>query len=99
MKTMVVLLALIGCGSFTALASEKSDLLENWYLENQRCRGGHGNDPATDKACERRTVISGSLRNQGCRYYAPSGPEARWVCSGYTPECSFSEARDRVICK
>jgi hypothetical protein len=40
MKTMLVLLALIGCGSFTALASEKSDLLENWYLENQRCRGG-----------------------------------------------------------
>ena len=35
---------------------------------NEDCRGDHGDDPATLKACDRRTVVNDEPRAQGCSY-------------------------------
>ncbi len=96
MKTFLLSLAVSGCFSFAAvaLASERADLLENWYLENQRCRGGSGDQPDTWKACERRSKVNAELKKNGCRQTGES-----WVCKGRTPVCQYSEAEDRTSCK
>jgi hypothetical protein len=53
-------------------------LVTAWQALNEDCRGGHGDDPATDKACDRRTVISTQLGAQGCRYHMGD----YWTCTG-----------------
>jgi hypothetical protein len=57
----------------TALKGEgdrlQRTLVMAWEALNEDCRGGSGDDPATMKACERRTVVSDELRVHGCRYH------------------------------
>jgi hypothetical protein len=52
-------------------------LVTAWQALNEDCRGGSGDEPATVKACERRTVVSEELRAHGCRYHQGD----YWTCS------------------
>jgi hypothetical protein len=63
--------ALSGSGSKLQRA-----LVTAWQALNEGCRGGAGDDPATIKACDRRTTISEELRAQGCRYHTGD----YWTC-------------------
>lgn len=37
------------------------ELIESWHEENENCRGGSGDDPETQKACDRRGEIGAAL--------------------------------------
>lgn len=39
-----------------------------WFAENSRCRGGSGDDPETEKACESREGLMDGLHDQGICY-------------------------------
>ena len=39
-----------------------------WYQENEKCRGGFGDDPRTDAACAARQTYDAKLRSLGWCY-------------------------------
>lgn len=41
------------------------ELIEDWELANEDCRGGFGDDPATQKACNLRDVVAEQLEKAG----------------------------------
>lgn len=61
-------------------------LLRSWGSENEACRGGPGDDPATDRACERRERISAQLRSRG-------------LCYGRERESGFRSTWHRCGCR
>jgi hypothetical protein len=61
------------------------ELFRSWHRNNVACRGGSGDDPETDKACDARAADGDALRARGwCRGpEGASGAEMRWVpCAG-----------------
>jgi hypothetical protein len=71
------LLALVLVMSSTAshAAPSTRDVVRLWYDLNKQCRGGSGDDPRTEEACNRRQEVDDQLRRAGCSYYGD-----RWVC-------------------
>jgi len=62
-----------------------ASLIQQWYDENDRCRGGSGDDPATAQACDERTITDGKIDGLGWCYGedAEFGYEAKWArCKG-----------------
>ncbi|MEO9525776.1 caspase family protein [Roseibium sp.] len=57
-----------------------SHIIQNWYRENDACRGGSGDRSATLEACERRDFISIRLKNFGWCYgrKGETGSQHRW---------------------
>ncbi|MBW3097482.1 hypothetical protein [Pseudohoeflea coraliihabitans] len=48
------------------LAGERiGDIIERWHMFSELCQGGSGDDPATLKACEGRSMISQQLEGMG----------------------------------
>jgi hypothetical protein len=43
-------------------------VLTAWLAANAACKGGHGDDPKTAKACEKRDQIGARLKRRGCLY-------------------------------
>jgi hypothetical protein len=43
-------------------------LIKLWYQENDKCRGGSGDDPRTDAACAARETYDAKLRAIGWCY-------------------------------
>ncbi len=43
-------------------------LIEKWHSQNERCRGGSGDDPETEKACERRKSVHKALAKKAMCY-------------------------------
>jgi hypothetical protein len=43
-------------------------LVRLWAQENEKCRGGHGDDPRTDAACAARETYDAKLRAIGWCY-------------------------------
>lgn len=65
-----------------------------WQALNEDCRGGHGDYPATQKACDRREVIDDELRSQGCQYHEGG----YWTCNrGREPEPGPPRAAAGVV--
>jgi len=64
--------------SQTALSVE--ELLRRYDVENEGCRGGSGDDPETDRACERREQVSAQLQAAGWCYgeNAAYGYQMEW---------------------
>jgi len=57
-----------------AASSQKSkDMIAVYNSLDEGCRGGHGDDPATDRACDARNIISKSLRKDGYCYQLETG--------------------------
>ncbi len=62
-----------------------ASLMAQWYDQNDRCRGGSGDDPATGQACDEREVTGGKIDALGWCYGedAEYGYQARWArCKG-----------------
>jgi hypothetical protein len=51
-----------------APAHAQSPVLTAWLAANAACKGGHGDDPKTAKACEKRDQIGARLKRRGCLY-------------------------------
>jgi hypothetical protein len=58
-----------------AIAQEDGDLpeavaakIDQWFGENDACRGGSGDDEATFEACDRRDALVDDLRDLGWCY-------------------------------
>lgn len=54
-------------------AKKASDLIAVYNSLNEGCRGGHGDDPSTDRACDARNIISRSLTKAGYCYTLLAG--------------------------
>jgi hypothetical protein len=62
-----------------------ASLIRQWHDENERCRGGHGDDPATGQACDDREATGGKIDALGWCYGedAEYGYQAKWArCKG-----------------
>ncbi len=62
-----------------------ASLIRQWYDENDRCRGGSGDAPATAQACDERTITDGKIDSLGWCYGedAEYGYQAKWArCKG-----------------
>lgn len=55
-------------------------LLSEWQKLNEQCRGGHGDDPATDVACRKRSALDHVLIVQGCVYQMKEYSLDYWIC-------------------
>ncbi|CAH1664154.1 hypothetical protein [Chelatococcus sp. HY11] len=53
-------------------------LIDYWADQNDACRGGSGDDPATDKACSRRANAADELKKRGLCYRSVKGGQD-WV--------------------
>jgi hypothetical protein len=51
---------------------DSATLVRLWMQENEKCRGGHGDDPRTDAACVARETYDAKLRSIG-RCYGKRG--------------------------
>ena len=49
-------------------AHAQSPLITAWLAANAECKGGHGDDPKTAQACEKRDQIGARLKRRGCVY-------------------------------
>ena len=55
-------------------------LLSEWQEVNKECRGGHGDDTATDVACSKRSALDQLLIIKGCVYQTKEHPLDYWIC-------------------
>ena len=74
--TLAVLCAALRPG---APAHAVTPLLQDWGLLNAACRGGHGDDPKTQEACEKREKMGARLERRGCVYHEDGD---WWKCPG-----------------
>jgi hypothetical protein len=51
-----------------APAQAQPPVLTAWLAANAECKGGHGDDPKTAKACQQRDQIGARLKRRGCVY-------------------------------
>ena len=51
-----------------APARAQPPVLTAWLAANAECKGGHGDDPKTAKACQKRDEIGARLTRRGCVY-------------------------------
>lgn len=66
--------AVLFAGPAMAASSQKpKDLITVYSSLDEGCRGGHGDDPATDRACDARNIISRSLTKDGYCYTLQAG--------------------------
>lgn len=49
-------------------AHAMSPMLQGWLAVNSQCKGGHADDPKTQKACAKRDELSARLKHRGCEY-------------------------------
>ena len=52
-----------------APAHAQSPMIQGWLAANAACKGGPGDDPKTQQACETRDRLSGKLKRRGCVYH------------------------------
>jgi len=51
-----------------APAHAQPPVIKAWLAANAQCKGVHGDDPKTAKACEKRDQIGARLKRRGCVY-------------------------------
>lgn len=87
-RTAALLVALVALapGIDAQAAGAAADLERRWGEANGRCRGGSGDDPATDKACEARDALGRRLEALGRCYgrQGEAGYQKRWHRCGPT---------------
>ncbi len=74
--TLTVLCAILPLG---APAHAQTPLLQSWGLLNTKCRGGPGDDPKTQQACDKREKASAALKRRGCVFHEDGD---WWKCPG-----------------
>lgn len=86
MNRLAVALVIAGVGVWSESAAPQAgaepakQLLSAYQSLNELCRGGPGDGPSTDKACEAREKVSKSLKRIGYCFgkRGQSGAEAWW---------------------
>ncbi|MCE4226112.1 hypothetical protein HCU64_20380 [Methylobacterium sp. C25] len=76
-SALVVASLCASLSSASAQPAEPTALLRDWATANSACRGGHGDDPATQDACARRETIDARLKGAGWCYGRPGDPGYR----------------------
>lgn len=78
--------------------AQVSQLLTQWSVLNSACRGGAGNEPATDQACRERDVVGSALERAGMCYGEPgqAGYEMTWHNCPAEPASAPIQARERA---
>jgi hypothetical protein len=53
-----------------------------WNYLDRECRGGSGNEAATDAACDQRLTVDTIIKSKGCRnvYPALAPATSYWLC-------------------
>jgi hypothetical protein len=51
-----------------APAQAQPPVITAWLAANAACKGGHGDDPKTAQACDKRDQIGARLKRRGCVY-------------------------------
>lgn len=46
-------------------SADENTIFEDWHEANEQCRGGSGDDPATEAACTHREQLAEQLKKQG----------------------------------
>ena len=64
-------LAALVIASPVMAAGRPTELLREYTIANELCRGGPGDSPSTDKACDLREMISLKLRRSGWCFGRP----------------------------
>jgi hypothetical protein len=49
-------------------ARAQSPMIQGWLAANTMCKGGHSDDPKTQKACAHRDELNARLKRRGCQY-------------------------------
>jgi hypothetical protein len=69
-------------------------LLQRWKVLNESCRGGSGDEPATQKACDERSLVHAALFARGYCYVGmgatsrwEKGQASRWTSHGEQAVC------------
>jgi hypothetical protein len=79
--------------------SRPTALLRQWDQLDEACRGGHGDDPATDLACKERARVQVQLYQTHWCYGEPEqyGYEEQWhPCHGIKAEREAKEAAENL---
>jgi len=66
--TLLVLFETSAAQAQSGASRDPATLTKLWYQENEKCRGGHGDDPQTDAACAARETYNAKLRAVGWCY-------------------------------
>lgn len=74
---LALVFAIILIGSVKA-QDRPNDLIKQWESLDQKCRGGSGDSPATEVACDRREKVAGQIKPTGWCYGDDSLPTAYW---------------------
>ncbi len=83
-RPLLLAAVLLGIGD-VARAADIPQLLRDWRTLNGACRGGHGDNPATLVACDRRDAVDRQLAAAGWCYGRPgdAGYQRDWrPCTG-----------------
>lgn len=80
------------------VAARPDALLARWDAENSACRGGSGDDPATDAACEARSRTDAELARVGWCYgeNAAYGYQSEWRPCGSPRFASVEQAEQEA---
>lgn len=68
MKRLALALALILAAGSARAAPTARTLTQEWRAAHEACRGGAGDDPKTDQACDRRSNLEDALKRRGMCY-------------------------------
>jgi hypothetical protein len=72
-----------------------TELLQRWMVLNEGCRGGAGDDPATDRACEERNQVDTALFAHGYCYVGNYGATSRWERG---PASRWARRGENAVC-
>jgi len=73
------ILAVFAILSLSPAYAGTSDLVKKYDALDVKCRGGHGDNPATMRACDKRDAIGRKLEKAHC-VYIPSPHPTGWEC-------------------
>ena len=77
LRIMLATIAILMAAHVHAQTQTQKALIAKWQELNVLCRGGAGDDPGTETACNDRNSADTALAASGCRYHQGD----RWACA------------------
>jgi len=78
-----------------AKSPKDPELLQQWVILNEGCRGGYGDNPATMRACDERNLVDAALFARGYCFVGNYGVEQRWEKG---PASRWTRHGERAVC-
>lgn len=73
------ILSLIAIMALSPACAGTYELVKKYDALDVKCRGGHGDDPATMRSCDKREAVAKKLEKAHCTYI-PSPHPTGWDC-------------------